>query len=57
MVTHVLYGIVAPGCGVLRNPTQGRWTKISSALQLRGLWTYDLRRTLACYLSNVTITL
>ena len=29
-----------------------RWSIIRTRLNIHGLWTYDLRRTLACYLSN-----
>lgn len=29
-----------------------RWTSKSTRVNIHGLWTYDLRRTLACYLSN-----
>ena len=29
-----------------------RWKELCEPLGIHGLWTYDLRRTLACYLSN-----
>jgi hypothetical protein len=29
-----------------------RWSTIRSDLGIQGLWTYDLRRTMSCYMSN-----
>ncbi len=29
-----------------------RWAELRTTLNMPGLWTYDLRRTLACYLGN-----
>lgn len=34
------------------NGVRAQWADIRSALQMHGLWAYDLRRTIACYLSN-----
>ncbi len=40
------------GRPMTENGARSQWAEIRNALQLYGLWSYDLRRTLASYLSN-----
>jgi len=40
------------GQPITPNGVRRQWADIRTALQMHGLWAYDLRRTIACYLSN-----
>ncbi len=48
---HLFPGFIL-GAPITANAFRYRWQDLRVTLGMPGLWTYDLRRTLACYLGN-----